>query len=444
MKKFIRKSDYASGDLTENEKRQMAELVDKWKKNAFRIEAIEEEKIIHSIKRLYKASSLKEPVVVVAPNPLVAALASGISSAWWFLKNKNIKVTEAATWNATGDATRAATRDATEDATRAATDAATRAATENATGDATEDKPNWLIDVCKCFLGENYMLGIECIKKIFNLYQGGNHWSSHHCYYEALREVLSLKDLKCWEKYSAWEECGINGCVRFMHEQFCIVSDFPLSIKINNSNQPHCVTGPSHEWRNGFRYYYINGVAIAENLFRKLEKKEYTFRDFTAEKNEETKSAVIAFMQERWGEEYLFRFLSSYMQEVDSFVDKKDKKYLNGTTGGMNVGVYTLFKGNINGIEIAYVRCYCPSTDRMFFLGVNPSVKNAKDAIASLYRCPKKLIPFIKEIRRQGERFSTTFNDNGIKLLNELTKEEVADTDGITGNLYFEKMTYEF
>ena len=40
----------------------------------------------------------------------------------------------------------------------------------------------------------------------------------------------------------------------------------------------------------------------------------------------------------------------------------------------------------------------------VFFLGVDDSMNTAKDAIASLYRLPKKLIPHIKSISRQGKR----------------------------------------
>jgi len=140
----------------------------------------------------------------------------------------------------------------------------------------------------------------------------------------------------------------------------------------------------------------------------------------------------------------LFRFFSKDLKEVDTYTDKKDEKYLKGTTGGMNVGVYTLFKGGINGEKVAYVRCYCPSTDRMFFLGVAPENKNAKDAIASLYRIPSKLKSHIKSIARQGERFSTTFTDAGTKIMKSLSESDTANLVSINGNDYFKLMSYEY
>ena len=147
-------------------------------------------------------------------------------------------------------------------------------------------------------------------------------------------------------------------------------------------------------------------------------------------------------MEEKFGGEYLFDFLSKNLEEIDCYINEKDKKYLEGTTKGTNVGVYTLFKGKVNDIDLAFVRCYCPSTDRMFFLGVDPLNNNAKDAIASLYRCPKKLISDIKYIQRQGERFSTVFYDN--EKIKELDKEELSDLVSLSGDKYFELMRYEY
>ena len=132
------------------------------------------------------------------------------------------------------------------------------------------------------------------------------------------------------------------------------------------------------------------------------------------------------------------------MCSSDLFVDKKEAKYLEGTTKGMNVGVYTLFKGIVNNEYIAYVRCYCPSTDRMFFLGVNPENTNAKDAIASLYQIPKKLKDEIISIQRQGEVFSTNFTQKGLSLLKKMKQEDIQDMTSISGSDYFKLIQYEY
>ena len=47
-----------------------------------------------------------------------------------------------------------------------------------------------------------------------------------------------------------------------MHEKFCIVSDFPELIKVDDQNRPHCEDGPSHRWRDGWSLYHWHGVRI--------------------------------------------------------------------------------------------------------------------------------------------------------------------------------------
>ena len=212
----------------------------------------------------------------------------------------------------------------------------------------------------------------------------------------------------------------------------------------DNLKKLHSVFEPAIQFAGGYHLYYVHGVNIKRPLFKKLAAKTFTFDDWVKIDNEEVKSACLSFMEERWGSEYLFRFISDNLKEVNTYTDKKDEQFLVGTTGGMNIGVYTLFKGRVNGLELAFVRCYCPSTDRMFFLCVDPSNTNAKDAIASLYRVPAKLKDEIKYIQRQGERFSTVFTDKGKEVLKSMDKKEIAELTHISGDKYFSKLKYEY
>lgn len=91
-------------------------------------------------------------------------------------------------------------------------------------------------------------------------------WSPHHAYYEAMRDVIGLTGLGCWEKYKAWEECGKLGGFRVMHKDFCLVSEFPETLKVDKNNRPHCDTGPSHRWRDGFEIYHLNGIRVPKWL----------------------------------------------------------------------------------------------------------------------------------------------------------------------------------
>jgi hypothetical protein len=141
-------------------------------------------------------------------------------------------------------------------------------------------------------------------------------------------------------------------------DELCVVSKYPSFISRNANNETHNIDGPAIKFEDGFELYYINGLCVEEDFFKSLLNKTFTFEDFMKTSNEEHKSAALVFFQEKYGEEYVFHFISDKLKEVDTYVDKKDPKYLEGTTKSMNVGVYTLFKGIINGFEIGYVRCY--------------------------------------------------------------------------------------
>ncbi|WP_245440201.1 DUF6745 domain-containing protein [Mesorhizobium sp. Z1-4] len=182
--------------------------------------------------------------------------------------------TRGATRGATDDATRGATRDATYGATRGATDGATRGATRDATDGATRgatdgatyDATDGATDgaesgaaqACGDLAGQ---FGIECARRWWNAYQGGNMWAGYDCYLTACRDILGL-ELREHEGYRFWEQASIHGGFRVMHEEFCLVSDFPEAIRIDDENRPHCEDGPSHRWRDGWALYHWHGTRI--------------------------------------------------------------------------------------------------------------------------------------------------------------------------------------
>ena len=212
------------------------------------------------------------------------------------------KLVEDATRGATMDATRGATRDATMVATRGATVDATYTATHRATMDATNKLVNnatrgatdvatrgamWLHDLALHFGGneEDAKVLIGNISKWNNAYQGGNMWSYFGAYAEAMRDVIGLTGLDCWDKYRPWEDAMKEGGFRVMHEKFCIVSDFPKTLLVDEQNRPHCDSGPSHEWRDGFKIYHLHGVRFDEEMHKKLTSGDFTLEELATNTN---------------------------------------------------------------------------------------------------------------------------------------------------------------
>jgi len=289
---MIRTPIRAEGGITPDEKRRMDAITKKWIGRAFQTGPVNRNELIRAIADLYKSAGLEVPRIVIVPSPLVMAFAYGLSAGWWYKKTATYAATDAATYAATRAATDAATRAATDAATRAATRAATDVATRAATDAATREY-KWLYSMAKHFSdGDKSIqkLMFSCINRWTNVYQGGNMWGGFPAYAEAMRDVLSLKGLKVWEKYDAWERCAIYGGFRLMHEKFCLVSEFPVSLKMDERNRPHCTTGPSHRWKDGFEIYYLNGIRMRkEDVMtpaEKLDPKEILKRENVEERRE--------------------------------------------------------------------------------------------------------------------------------------------------------------
>jgi hypothetical protein len=117
-----------------------------------------------------------------------------------------------------------------------------------------------------------YMLagqeGLEWAKKWTEVYQGGAYWGSYVCYLTAMRDIIGLQ-LPQFEKFTYWEEAAIQGTFRVMGDDFCIVSDFPEVLKVDDQNRPHCQDGPSHRWRDGWSLYHWHGVQVPEEWIMK-------------------------------------------------------------------------------------------------------------------------------------------------------------------------------
>ena len=239
MNKIIRTKTKAHGGITSHEKELMAKHSDFWISRAMRTAPIEPDKIIPAIEGIYAAANLKKPRVVIVPSPMVMAFAYGASAAIWYAR-KHPK-TDAATYAAT----------------RAATYGATYAAT-GATYAATDGTDKIAASACYELAGD---FGIQCATRWYDNYQGGNMWAGYDCYLTASRDILGL-ELTSHAAYAHWEQAAIHGGFRVMHEEFCMVSNFPEVILKDDQNRPHCENGPSHRWRDGWSLYHWHGTKV--------------------------------------------------------------------------------------------------------------------------------------------------------------------------------------
>lgn len=187
-------------------------------------------------------------------------------------------------------------------------------------------------------------------------------WGYYDSYLTAFRDVLGLK-LPIHEKFSAWEECAIEGGFRYMHEDFCMVSDFPEILLKDEQNRPHCSTGPSHRWRDGFEIYHLHGIR-----FKKEEWDKWRYSDAqTILKIENTDKRAVLIAEV--GAEKILADCQSEIIGTDEFGEVLELK-------GMKDG---------NGSPYRFLKAMDPAHQQFVYLRIPPTIDKPRDAEAWTY-----------------------------------------------------------
>ena len=285
-------------ELTDEHRAQLKPWADKWIANAMSTKAMDDadrDAMRVAIRGLYEAANLVPPPdnrIVFAPSPFVAAFASGAAAWIWHCRDGG-NAPHDTTSDTTDDATRAATITATYDATDAATDNATRAATSDATHDATgkSASPTWYdaggcADAVRAIAGDG---GLQCAAQSSSMRTGGNQWSGWAAFISFFRHIVKLPiDYSKWQH---WEAAAIHGGPRYMHKKFCIVSDRPKTLTVDDQNRPHAENGPFCEWRDGTKLWAWHGVRVPGRLIEQPE--TITVKEIQDEGNEEVRRVMV-------------------------------------------------------------------------------------------------------------------------------------------------------
>ena len=400
-------------ELTEEHRAQLKPHADWWIKNALSTKAMDDHdrsEMRKAIKGLYESANLVPPPderIVFVSSPFVARFAGGFAAAiWWLRNNKKENVmdatraatqaatrdaTQAATWYATWDATRYATWAATEaatwvatgaatwaatvDATRAATGAATEDATDAAIWAATEDatraatsitKNKWFNFSIKSLINLSINLkigkfGLDCAYESSKMWNGGNQWSAYPSYLSFFRYVAKLNiDYTKWDYY---EKAAIHAGHRIMHEKFCIISDRPEILKIDEQNRPHSFDGPFCRWRDGSALYSIHGIRVPMWICE-TKKEDFTKEMIVNETNADNRRCII----QKIGIEKAIELLGADV--IDSY---------ESPIGGK----YELLQIDYDGRgKRCYLKMKSKSIDAYHIEGIKPGITTVKEAIA--------------------------------------------------------------
>ena len=255
---IIRTPTRAEGGITEEEKVQLEAHSQMWIKRILRTEPTDREQLTQAIRDLYRVSDLKEPNVSIVNSPIIMAAAYGAAAAMWYVSENDvdIKITPVKkkrpmnpvyveTWNSVVESI---------------VGSKFKVPKIKVNTEVVEDVSDSALQACRDMAGD---FGIACSKKWYRVYQGGAYWAQYDSYLTGLRDVIGLQ-LPVFDKYEAWERAAIYGTFRVMHEKFCIVSDFPSKILMDEENRAHCENGPSHQWRDGLKLYHWHGVQVPE------------------------------------------------------------------------------------------------------------------------------------------------------------------------------------
>lgn len=332
-------------ELTPEHRGQLKPWADRWIANAMSTRPMDEgdrEAVRAAVVGLYGAAGLPQPKhVVFVPSPLVLALAGSFAAGIWHVSRHGLHGV-------------------------AATDAATRAATRAATSD---PYTRFLLSCCQWY---------------YRMWDGGNQWSGWCSYLSFFRHVAKL-DLPEYERWQHYEDAAVHGGPRIMHPDFCMVSDRPERLLVDDQHRPHCADGPSHRWRDGWCLYHWHGVRVPRRVIEQPD--SLTAAVILGERDVEVRRVML----ERAG----FDRVLDRMGLVDT-----------GSWENMQGDRETasLYRLDLDGDEpLLVVRVECPSTGRVYLLRVDPDAYGglagegaARAAVASTWRNPDGSMVFTR------------------------------------------------
>ena len=235
-----------------------------------------------AIRKLYRYANCKPPArIIFVPSPLVGAAASGFAAGLLYLHRAS------AVDSAVDSAVRSAVDSAVRSAVHSAVDSAVDSAVHSA--DWWEHGPT-LATIAKSLAPQDSTFLLECAGSAWSLWQGGNMWPTGAAYVSFLRDVL-LAPLDLDDSWAAWEQAVIHSGPRFVHEKFCMVSDRPEVLHVDDRGRSHCETGPFVRWRDGSALYAIHGVRVPSDIVERPG--SITTQRIDAQQNAEVRRIMI-------------------------------------------------------------------------------------------------------------------------------------------------------
>jgi hypothetical protein len=207
---------------------------------------------------------------------------------------------------------------------------------------------------------------LECTKESYRQYDGGNFWAQYVSFLSFFRHKTKL-DID-YSKWACYERLAEISGPRYVHEEFCIISDRPTKLEMDGSNG-HCTDGPYIEWSDGSGIYALDGVRIPQYIID-LINKEGSAEEILAIENAEHRLVAIKY----YGVHNMLPELGGKV--INTYKD------------------YKLHSVTIDGDEERLLEMQNPSEEKKHFEFVPPDINTCQEAMAwrvgfKLYSEPK-------------------------------------------------------
>jgi hypothetical protein len=205
-------------------------------------------------------------------------------------------------------------------------------------------------------------------------------WVSFYDYFTRIGVI----DNEDFNNYQAMIESNVFEAFEFEHVVFAVQP--PIEIIKNDNGQLHSTNSHALMFKDGSKFYFINGRAIDKELITE----GFTKERFLTEENEDIRGAMFEIIESR-GEGSMMTFLDAYEYATDKIT------HVNG-----EVETLTLYRTNekfaelqdINGnsdVPLCWLRLECPSTGQNYLISTDASFETPAEA-AKFHR-PEE-IPF--------------------------------------------------
>lgn len=187
------------------------------------------------------------------------------------------------------------------------------------------------------------------------------------CFYTFCRDILGIRYVEKQNKLlNAWADLAHSTFWWWCFENYIVFSERPTEIHLvpppeGGTERLHNTAGPAVAFKDGTKYWYVEGVRVPSKIVEAPEK--LTAGDVRSETNQE----VRRIMLQRMG---LEKFLKESGSEIIHSEEDPPRR-LHRTAQ---------FPGEPE--PHVYVEVQDPSTERMYFLRVPPTVTTCTEAVA--------------------------------------------------------------